>query len=73
MGGLTVMREAGQPDLPQLDCDRFVEGELVHRTPAERIYAIDAFFDGDYSVALAAKGETPWTCLRKGDRITCKP
>ena len=77
-GGSTVSREFGQPDLPQLDCDRFVKGELIHRTPPDRIFALDVFFDGDYTAALGGKGggavgETPWTCQRIGDTITCKP
>lgn len=41
-------RAIGQPDLPQLDCDRFVQGELIRRTPAERIYALNVRFEGNF-------------------------
>jgi len=51
-GGSTVSRAIGQPDLPQLDCDRFVQGELIHRTPAERIFALDVVFTADFAKAL---------------------
>jgi len=40
-GGYTVSRAISQPDLPQLDCDRFVKGKLIHLTPPDRIYALD--------------------------------
>jgi len=68
----------GQPELPQLDCDRFVKGELIHRTPMERIYALDVYFGGDSYGALESRrrqviNETPWTCERIGDKIECKP
>jgi hypothetical protein len=49
-----VSRAFGQPDLPQLDCDRFVKGELIHRTPAERTFALDVIFTGDFTRALGA-------------------
>jgi hypothetical protein len=77
-GGSTVSRGMGQPDIPQLDCDRFVQGELIHRTPAERIFALDVDFVGDFRGALESRRryvdkETPWTCLLRGDAITCRP
>lgn len=75
-GGSTVSRAMGQPDVPQLDCDRFVQGELIHRTPAERIYALDVDFTGDFAGALESRrgyviNETAWTCQRGGDAINC--
>ena len=68
----------GQPELPQLDCDRFVKGEIIHRTPMERIFALDVDFGGDFHRALESRrhqplNETPWTCERIGDKIECKP
>jgi hypothetical protein len=68
----------GQPDLPELDCDRFVEGELIHRTPPEGIFALDVVFTRDFENALESRRayvdkETAWTCQRKGDAITCSP
>ena len=47
-----MSRAIGQPDLPQLDSDRFVQGELIHRTPAERIFALDVVFTADFAKAL---------------------
>jgi hypothetical protein len=75
-GGSTASREIGQPDLPQLDCDRLFEGELVHKTPAERIFALDVIFAGDFTKVLESRkgyviNETAWTCQRRGDTITC--
>lgn len=74
-GGYTVNPAFRQPDLPQLDCDRFVQGELIHKTPPERIFALDVSFDGDYAPAPSGKGgsETSWTCQNIRDAITCKP
>lgn len=74
----TVSLAIGQPDIPQLDCDRFVKGELIHRTPQERIFALDVIFALDIRKALESRkgylnNETAWTCQRKGDAITCAP
>jgi hypothetical protein len=76
--GTTVSGAMGQAKLPQLDCDRFVQGELIHRTPAERIFALDVDFGGDFYGALESRrahaiNETPWTCERIGEKIACKP
>jgi hypothetical protein len=50
---------------------------VVHRTPPERIFALDVSFDGDYPVALSSKvgtgAESLWTCQKIRDAITCKP
>lgn len=59
--------------LPQLDCDRYVQGELIHRTPPERIFALDVDFIGDFRGSLEPRRETPWTCERIGEKIECKP
>lgn len=78
-GGGTVSQAMGQPaDIPQLDCDRFVQGELIHRTPAERIFTLEVDFTGDFAGALESRRryvykETAWTCQRRGDAITCTP
>lgn len=77
-GGSTVSPAfSPPPDLPQLDCDRFVQGEVIHRTPPERVFALDVSFEGDYSAALSRKvgtaGDSLWTCQKIGDGITCKP
>jgi hypothetical protein len=53
----------------QLDCDRYKQGELVHTTPRERIFALDVAFTANIDRAK----ETTWTCQRKGDAITCSP
>ena len=76
--GRTVDRAGVPIPLPQLDCDRFVQREVIHRTPPERIFALDVDFVGDFHGALEAKPdrlppETPWTCQRIGDKIECKP
>lgn len=75
--GSTVNPAFSPPDLPQLDCDRFVQGEVIHRTPPERIFALDVSFDGDSSAALSGKagaaGESLLTCQKIGDLIACKP
>jgi hypothetical protein len=55
-GGSTVSRATGQPDIPQLDCDRFVQGELIHRTPPKRIFALDVDFTGDFAGVLESSG-----------------
>jgi len=77
-GGATVSRAMGQPDLPQLDCDRFVQGELIHKTPPERVFALDVVFTADFAKALESRrrfvnNETTWTCQRNGDIIRCSP
>jgi hypothetical protein len=77
-GGQTVSRAFGQPDVPQLDCDRFVQGEVIHRTPPERIFALDVEFTGDFAGAVKSRGanadnETAWTCQRRGDAVRCAP
>jgi hypothetical protein len=75
-GGSTVSPAFRSPDLPQLDCDRFVQGEVIHRTPPERIFAIDVSFEGDFPTALSGKAtpaESLLTCQKVGDAITCKP
>jgi hypothetical protein len=73
-GGSTVSRAIGQPDIPQLDCDRFVQGELIHRTPAERIFAIDVEIKGGVP-ELKRTDEIALTCQREGEDaiITCAP
>jgi hypothetical protein len=77
--GSTVKGSIGQPDnLLQLDCDRFVQGELVHRTPMERIFALDVTFTADVGKAVESRhgyinNETAWTCQRKSDAIKCSP
>jgi hypothetical protein len=76
--GTTVKGTIGRDDLPQLDCDRFVKGEVIHQTPPERIFALDVDFVGDFYGALESRrayviNETPWTCQRIGDKIECKP
>lgn len=79
VGGSTVKGSLEQPDnLVQLDCDRFVQGEVVHRTPMERIFALDVTFTTDIDKALESRrgyvnNETAWTCQRKGDVLTCAP
>jgi hypothetical protein len=51
----TVSPAFSPPDLPQLDCDRFVQGEVIHKTPPERIFALDVSFDGDYPLLRPAR------------------
>jgi hypothetical protein len=77
-GGYTVSQVIGQPDLPQLDCDRYVKGQLIHLTPADRIYALDVVFTTDFEKAVESRqgrvnDETQWTCQRKAELISCAP
>lgn len=45
-------------DIPKLDCDRFVKGEIVHTTPPMQIAEAQVNFSGKYSLGV----ETTWTC-----------
>ncbi len=78
-GGSTVRKVSGQPNLPELDCDRVVEGEDLHATPPERILVRDvAFSEGDFSKQLESSAttminEAPVTCQLTGKSIACTP
>jgi hypothetical protein len=78
-GGATVRKAAGQPDLPELDCDRLIEGEDIHTAAPERIFAREVTFDeGNFSRQLESRpteviNEVPLTCQRKAAEIICTP
>src|ERR1700732_826734 len=36
-------------ELPQLDCDRFVKGEIIHHTPASQMFVVDVSLSGHYT------------------------
>lgn len=55
-------------DLPQLDCDRFVKGEVIHQTPETQLFVINVDFSGSYTLAQ----ETTWTCQRRKDSLVCR-
>ena len=55
-------------DLPKLDCDRFIKGEVIHFTPQTRMFLMDVSFDGHYNLAQ----ETTWTCRRSKDSLECR-
>jgi len=57
-----------RPDLPQLDCDRFVKGELIHKTPEDHVFVMDVEFSGDYLLS----GETGWTCRKSQNSLKCR-
>ena len=66
--GGAIYPAPNRPDLPQLDCDRFVKGEIIHRTPEDRVLVIDVEFSGDYVLSA----ETAWTCRRTQDSLECR-
>jgi hypothetical protein len=55
-------------DLPQLDCDRFVDGEIIHHTSKNQIFVLDVSFSGNYTLG----DETTWTCQRTKDSLECR-
>jgi len=55
-------------DLPQLDCDRFVKGEIIHYTPESQMFVVDVMFSGNYTLCE----ETTWTCQRTKDSLECR-
>lgn len=78
-GGPLSRNAPSKPRLPELDCDRFVEGEVIHATPPERIAVLDVTFTGrefpkqsDASESSVTP-ETSWTCQRQGHTMTCTP
>jgi len=54
--------------LPQLDCDRFVKGEIVHHTPDSQMFVVDVVFSGNHTIGP----ETIWTCQRSGSSLECR-
>jgi hypothetical protein len=58
----------GRGDLPKLDCDRFVSGEVIHYTPQSRMLLIEVAFRGQYALAK----ETTWICRRSKDSLECR-
>jgi len=61
--------DSGQrSDLAHLDCDRYVKGEIIHKTPPDHIYVIDVEFFGDYKLS----SETSWTCRQNKASIDCR-
>ena len=57
----------GRADLPKLDCDRFVKGEIIHYTPQSQMFLMDVAFKGH----LALTQETIWICRRSKDSLEC--
>ena len=78
-GGATVRIPNGQPNLPELDCDRIVDGENLHSTPSDRILVRDVELSGASfsnqleSGATQVINETPVNCQRKGEGMSCTP
>lgn len=57
----------GRGDLPKLDCDRFVKGEVIHYTPLSQMFLLDVGFNGHCTLTQ----ETTWICRRSKDSLEC--
>ena len=68
----TLMKSAD--DLALLDCDRLQidKHEIVHDTPASRMFVMDVQFSGAYKSPASGVLPQAWTCQKTKESLICR-